>query len=423
MREVRRGLFQRKDPAASALGPAAALADGLPGWSARVVDFKPQYSLIELLEFSDKAFVDSAYRAILRRVPDESGMQTCLNQLRSGRASKVEVLGHLRWSPEGLANGVHVDGLLIPYTVAKWRHRRIIGPLIGWAHSLFRLGSMQRRIDTVDATHSRSNEELGEIVNAVTAQLNARVAFLENALDQDVRSRERAQAFERSLDPLYVAFEESFRGSLELIRARAEPYLEIIAGDRPDARKAPVLDLGCGRGDWLELLKEHGFDAIGIDSNSAFLNVCRQRGLKVMEGDVLELIRRLPDASISAVTGMHIAEHLPFTVLIELLDECLRVLVPGGVLALETPNPENLQVAALYFYNDPTHRNPLPPQTLSWLVEARGFSEVEIKRWTIARDLPAPAPLPADVPGADSINMLIEQQRAAPDYAVIGRRA
>ncbi|WP_408952592.1 methyltransferase domain-containing protein [Lysobacter sp. Hz 25] len=423
MREVREGLFQRRDGLSGVMSANSLFSEEFRHWSTKSIELKSSYSLGELLAFADRNFVENAYQAILRRPADPAGLQACLSRLRSGHATKVGILGNLRWSPEGMARAVHIDGLLVPFTLSKWRQRRFVGPIIGWLHAVVRLGSSQRRIDAVDTARAQQTEELGEILTTIASQFHERIAVLESTLEEDKRRQDRVQAFEKSLDPLYVAFEESFRGPLDLIRERAMPYLEIIKTAQGGTPEAPVLDLGCGRGDWLDLLKEHGLTAIGIDSNSAFLAKCRERGLDVLEGDVLELIRKLPDASIGAVTGMHIAEHLPFTVLIDLLDECQRVLVPGGVLALETPNPENLQVASLYFYNDPTHRNPLPPQTLSWLVEARGFANVEIKRWTIARELHAPELLPDDVPGADSINIMIQQMRAAPDYAVIGRRA
>ena len=338
-------------------------------------------------------------------------------------ATESGVLGDLRWSAEGRSHGVHVDGLLVPFTLSKWRRRRLIGPVIGWLHGAFRLGSVQQRIDSVDANRTRQVDELDSILSAATSELHGRIARLESTLGDGERAKKRQHEFERSLDPLYVEFEKAFRGPIELIRERAMPYIDILKQAGVGGVQAPVLDLGCGGGDWLSLLSEHGMVGTGIDSYTTFLERCRSRGLKVIEGDVLEEIRKLPDSSFGAVTGMHIAEHLPFTVLIELLDECARVLIPGGVIALETPNPENLQVAALHFYNDPTHRNPLPPQTLEWLVGARGFGDVEIKRWTIARELYVPEFVADDVPGAIAINFLLQQQRNALDYAVIGRRA
>lgn len=134
----------------------------------------------------------------------------------------------------------------------------------------------------------------------------------------------------------------------------------------------------------------------------------------------MEGLRAMQTGSAGAITGMHIAEHLPFEVLVAMVDECRRVLRPGGLLALETPNPENLAVASHYFYLDPTHRNPLPPEALRWIVAARQFTDVRIERLMESRDLQAPALLAEDQPGAESINAVLQLFHNAPDYAVVG---
>lgn len=507
---------------------------------------KAEYTLEELLAYSDRAFVEAAYAGILRRVPDPQGMETHLGKLRRGEASKVEILAHLRWSPEGEARGVHVDGLLVPYKLHSWRRKRVIGPVIGWLHGLLRLGSLPSRMAWAEAAQARETSELGarvddlaarvfkrlDDIEAETRRVAAEQAHVNDALqsslaelkadaaassvavaaelrrgeqratelaesvhavagreqelqaslaelaadaaarresierqaqalaalresleqrEQELRRHEQqlgrldelgqaatqqlrrlsAQRDDRerdtvrqqhALDTLYVEFEEQFRGSPELIRMRALPYLDFLREAQVGGIYTPVLDLGCGRGDWLDVLREHGFNAHGVDSNEAFVAMCRERGLDVVAADVIGYLRSLPDASQGAVTGMHIAEHLPFEVLIELLDQCHRVLCVGGLLALETPNPENLTVATLAFYMDPTHRNPLPPEALRWMVQSRGFERVQVQRWTVARDMGAPPLLAAELPGASSVNVLLSQMHAAPDYAVIARR-
>ncbi|HEX7530091.1 MAG TPA: class I SAM-dependent methyltransferase, partial [Pyrinomonadaceae bacterium] len=140
----------------------------------------------------------------------------------------------------------------------------------------------------------------------------------------------------------------------------------------------PIVDLGCGRGEWLELLNEAGFRAFGVERNSVFLDRCRELGLDVRESDALTCLRGLPDDSLSAVTGFHIIEHLQIDVLIGLLDEIVRVLHPGGVVIFETPNPDNVLVGSNYFYFDPTHRNPLPSLLMKLLLESRGLHRIEV---------------------------------------------
>jgi O-antigen chain-terminating methyltransferase len=110
------------------------------------------------------------------------------------------------------------------------------------------------------------------------------------------------------------------------------------------------------------------------------LAACLERGLNVVSVDALAHLVSLPSGSLLAVTGFHIAEHLPFDTLQSLFAQAIRVLVPGGLLILETPNPENLLVGSANFYIDPTHQRPLPSQLLSFLAEYRGFSPVRLLR-------------------------------------------
>ncbi len=181
-------------------------------------------------------------------------------------------------------------------------------------------------------------------------------------------------------DGLYFALEEHFRGPREEIKERLKVYLPYVREAMETLGGGLVLDLGCGRGEWLELLREEGFEALGVDLNHLMVEVCREQGLEVVEADVLEYLRQQEAETFSVITAFHLVEHLPLRQMIALFDECLRVLKPGGLVIFETPNPENILVGACYFYMDPTHRNPIPPETLKFLVEERGFTNVEIIR-------------------------------------------
>lgn len=179
-------------------------------------------------------------------------------------------------------------------------------------------------------------------------------------------------------DSFYRAFEERWRGSRDLIKSRLRvylPFVEPLLGLQSDAK---AVDLGCGRGEWLELLREAGFDAQGVDLDDGMLAACRQLGLKVQTQDAIGFLKSLPDASQAVVSGFHIAEHLPFADLQQLVQQALRVLRPAGLLILETPNPENIVVGTSSFYLDPTHRNPIPHQLLSFLPEHYGFARVKV---------------------------------------------
>ena len=180
------------------------------------------------------------------------------------------------------------------------------------------------------------------------------------------------------LDAQYVSFEDRFRGTRADIKSRQRIYLPYLEEGRLELDKYPLVDLGCGRGELLELLAENGIRAKGVDHNRVMLQQCREIGLDVEEGDVVEYLKHQKANSLGALVALHVIEHLDQrTALVRLLDEALRVLRPGALIMLETPNPTNLLVGSCNFYIDPTHRNPVHPDALQFLLEARGFCNIE----------------------------------------------
>jgi SAM-dependent methyltransferase len=180
------------------------------------------------------------------------------------------------------------------------------------------------------------------------------------------------------LDSMYASFEDRFRGTRADIKNYQTGYLKYIRQARAGSKERPIIDLGCGRGEWLEILRDEGLSAQGADKNRIFLDACRELNLNVVEEDALTLLQGKKPQSVGAVTSFHLIEHLQLKTFIAVLDESLRVLKSGGVLILETPNPENILVGAFSFYYDPTHIRPLPPQSTRFLLEARGFVNVDV---------------------------------------------
>jgi SAM-dependent methyltransferase len=222
-------------------------------------------------------------------------------------------------------------------------------------------------------------------------------------------------------DQFYADFENLCRGSEELIRSRLSVYLPEMS---EVASLGRILDVGTGRGEFLELLADAGLAGFGVDTNDVTAAQCRARGRDVVTDDALHFMRTLPDASLGAVTAFQVAEHLPFDLLLDLVGEALRVLAPGGLLLLETPNPSNLVVGASNFYIDPTHVRPLPPPLLHAVLWSRGFDPVEV-RYVNAPE--AAFALPSDLgPTGDYLRPIVERLNellsGAPDYAVFGRR-
>lgn len=208
----------------------------------------------------------------------------------------------------------------------------------------------------------------------------------------------------------YRAFEDRYRGSRGLIKDRLRvylPFLEPLAAAAP----AAALDLGCGRGEWLELLGEAGFAARGVDLDEGMLAACRERGLDVVNGDAIGALRFAADNSLAVVSAFHLVEHISFEQVQELIAQALRALRPGGLLIMETPNPENLVVGTSSFYDDPSHIRPLPPKLLAFAVEFGGFERHGVLRLQESPHVHGPLQLFDVLAGA------------SPDYAVVAQKA
>lgn len=211
----------------------------------------------------------------------------------------------------------------------------------------------------------------------------------------------------------YRAFEDRHRGPRELISRRLEVYRPFIQPLQDIYQPANAVDLGCGRGEWIELLQGAGFAPQGVDLDAGMLAACTERGLPVIQGDAIAHLKSLGDGSQCIVSGFHIAEHIAFDDLETLVIHALRVLKPGGLLILETPNPENVVVGASNFYLDPTHLRPLPPLLLSFLPEHHGFARVHTVRLQES----------AQIHKRSDIRMMDVLGGVSPDYAVVAQKA
>jgi len=210
----------------------------------------------------------------------------------------------------------------------------------------------------VDRKLDRYRREAGELAGLLRAAL---------ASGEDVRAKLQSA----DEDASYLSFEHRFRGAEEDIRGRAGAYL-------PRLRHAePVLDLGCGRGEALLLLRNAGIECRGVDVSEAMVRHCRGLGLEVERGDVLDALAGSQPESLGAVVSFHVIEHLPPEVIDRLVRLAFAALRPGGLLILETPNPLSVAVTARSFWLDPTHVRPVHPEGLRASFEQAGFTAVE----------------------------------------------
>lgn len=525
------------------------------------IDVRDSYHINDLLRFHDVGFIANSYRAILGREPDQEGLQQYLDALRSGQLTKVEIIGHIRRSPEGRGKAVTVRGLWLPFALQLAFKIPVLGYPLRFLAAILRLPTTIKNIYGLDqhlhAELSRLNDQLitlsentaqtiNELYDEVSDrhrqaleeftvfQKDAREAFnrletakadrndlqplwdlkadrndlqplwnqktdrndlqpiweqkadrndlqplwdqkadrndlqpLHDMIKADHAKRDQTRELIREissqihrqklsileqerrlrlflreamqripdvgkpmpassllkeqdhfLDSLYVTFEDRFRGTREDIKHRLRVYLPHLQPQGAGSEPASVLDLGCGRGEWLELIRDHGALAVGIDCNRIMVEECRQRGLDAREGDLFSHLESLPLAQVDVVTAFHVVEHLFLDDLIRMLDESLRVLKPGGVLILETPNPENLLVGACNFYYDPTHRHPLPPPVLRYLTEARGFLDISVVELH-----PVPEVEQDLLEESESARLLAKLIYGPRDYAVIARKS
>lgn len=170
----------------------------------------------------------------------------------------------------------------------------------------------------------------------------------------------------------YVSFEDAFRGSQDDVRARQQEYLQYFEG------AADVLDVGCGRGEFLDLLRERRIPARGVDVNAEMVERCRERGVEASRADALSHVAALPDGSLGGLFAAQVVEHLDAGYLVRLLEQAYRTLRPGSRVVLETINPASWVAFFSAYLRDVTHRQPLHPDTLSYLLRASGFVEVEV---------------------------------------------
>jgi SAM-dependent methyltransferase len=225
----------------------------------------------------------------------------------------------------------------------------------------------------------------------------------------------------------YVRFEDRHRGTRDEIRQRQRGYLDLFAG------AAPVLDVGSGRGEFLDLCREAGIEARGVDMDAGMVARCREAGLTVEQADALAALEATPDGSLGGIFCAQVIEHLVPETLIALVRLAYAKLRPGGILLCETPNPASLTVFSGAFYLDLTHVKPIHPEAGRFLLETAGFHAVELR---YVNPVPADGKLVPLEPlwymrryeeaFLGQINANLERLNqllwGAQDYAVIGRR-
>lgn len=291
--------------------------------------------------------------------------------------------------------------------------------------------SVSKRLQTLE-NNTETNEQ--NIFN-VDAELNAlkdTVAYISNRVAEleknpavststdKTRSTEHSSssielfADDHRLDSFYVAFEDKFRGTEEEITDKLKIYLPLLKSLTIDLKKYPIIDIGCGRGEMLTLMKSQGYKAKGVDINEEMVVRAKSNGLDVIQADAITYLEKQKSGSLGVISGFHIVEHIPFSQLLRLFSAAYRALTPGGIVIFETPNPENIIVGSCNFYHDPSHLNPIPPTILQFELQTQGFEKAEIMRLQ---------PMRENIQHDDElVKAMAERMFGAQDYSVIGRK-
>ena len=390
---------------------------------------KDSYHVREFLAIDNEALVVSVYRCLLKRAPDPSA-GSWRQKLALGLITPVEFVGRVRFSAEGRSAGVRVEGLLPPFAFCCLQKIPVLGFLLTAGMMLVRLPALQKEISllrddvrllhrnlaaltqqvdrleaaqeadrtalarhaaaweqsvtalNVDVQACRDAVRYGELaMHRVHAELQAMLDDLGKTLPpapQQLRSaQERLAALAAEQhDKLYLDFESLYRGTQLSVANALHAYAELLEPLRAAAELPKrAIDLGSGRGEMLGYLGRLGFDATGVDLNRVAVGYCEERDLKATCEDALAYLENLEPQSVAVITSLHMVEHLAPRDLFRLLQAALRVLAPGGLLLLETPNPRNLLVGAGDFYRDFTHTKPLFPDTLKFLLDHFGYAD------------------------------------------------
>lgn len=281
-----------------------------------------------------------------------------------------------------------------------WRNQSSFNAL-----SLSAGAGLAEGLDRLRAQTGRGLDELGRRAGVQ----EARLTLAERHAGHPPASPAAAASAPALPAGIYALFEERFRGSREEVARGQRFYLDFLR-DLP----GPVLDVGCGRGEFLGLLSEAGIPASGIESNPVSVEACRRAGLPVEQGDAFERLAAQPAGTLGAVVAFQVVEHwLPETIF-RFLQEARRALAPGGVLIAETINADCV-TAMRAFYLDPTHARPVPAEALRFLAEAAGLTDARIE---LRSPLPGEARLEERSENDKKLNALLY---APQDYALVAR--
>ncbi|MGD2294536.1 MAG: methionine biosynthesis protein MetW [Candidatus Aminicenantes bacterium] len=276
--------------------------------------------------------------------------------------------------------------------------------------------SMEWRVDKLTAGYEDANLLMKKFI-----QLREKMNELLSTLEE--KKMPSPRLVKDVLVPLedwrYAGFENRYRGSEEEVKKQQECYLSYFKQDKK------VLDLGCGRGEFLALLKENDIQAEGIDSNEQMIDICRDRGLNCTKADILDGLTETEDNSLGGIFSSQVIEHMPPDYLKRVVELAYNKLAPSSNIVFETVNPTSVFALVQIYYLDLSHQKPIHPQALKFLLENAGFEEVEIK-FSSELQLEKLQELPQADEASSILNRNVDKLNkllySPPNYAAIGKK-
>jgi SAM-dependent methyltransferase len=362
--------------------------------------------LRDLLACSDEDFVTASFQILCGRNPDDSEQHHYLGALRNGSLSKVLIIGMLRYrSVDGRSRRCSVRGLSLPLAVNLAYRIPLLGNLLRLLVILVQLPRLQQQVE----------QRIARIEDSVVRKADR---LLERDLEAlwEVKGREGMDGFARPPSRLIQKleqpsacenrqyyFEHCFRANPNVARFRQRVYLDHV--NKELASQYPFLDVRCGTGEFLELLRESEIAAVGVDTREPVVSELKARGFEVFVGDAKAFLSENA-GPYSGISAIQVIEHMTYDCLEEFIGAAFEKIVNGGIIILETANPHSL-FALSNFYQDVTHIRPLPPEFMVCLLEWVGFRDVEII-------FSSPVP--------QSAMLTLDKRVNYQEYALIGKR-
>lgn len=318
-------------------------------------------------------------------------------------ASLEQVTRGLTGAADGVQRGQPRDGSAVA-------GEDTVEPAFGDSQALAeRITDLAQRVELLEErvakVQGEVKEEMATLMEMMSQEMNRMLAS-QNELAQTLALS--------SKDFPYYTFEERHRGSPETVKQMLRPLVNHFA------RCRRVADLGCGRGEFLELCVEQGIGCYGVDTNEDMVLHCRRLGLEVRQEDVVEHLRRLGDKTLDGIFCSQVVEHLPVRRVSQLLQEACRVLQFGTHMVIVTINPLSLYALARTFYLDPTHVRPLPAETLLFLAEQAGFTQLSVSY--LSPFGPDFSLLPVTFPEGDEVGCAIRVNFDRLNHVVFGNQ-